>query len=92
MEGRGVVLVGSFIRKKNHTELGKEKNNPGHEGVFNFGKKKRNKKNPPLNARSKNIKTNKQLKKHALAAQRKKEINNTLKPLAAQNKKSLEPN
>ena len=50
MRWRGVVLVGSFIRKKNHTELGKEKNNPGHEGVFNF-EKKRNKKNPPLNAR-----------------------------------------
>ena len=51
MRWRGVVLVGSFIRKKNHTELGKEKNNPGHEGVLNFEKKNKNKKNPPLNTR-----------------------------------------
>ena len=57
------------------------------KGYLILKKKKRNKKNPPLNARSKNTKTNKQSKKHALAAQKKKNyINNTLKPLAAQKK------
>ena len=34
-------------------------------------KKKKKQKNPPLNARSKKTKTNKQSKKHALAAQKK---------------------